>query len=1529
MLEDFEPRILYAADHPAVLAGALVVGAASGDTYATSAAHTATLPTAAPASKAQELVFIDSRVEDHATLAADLQRQMAQGRRLEVVWIGEGDDAISVISQTLARHEGVSAIHLFSHGASGQVQLGAQALDLDQLLLRADEVAAWGEHLAPGADLLIYGCEVAAGSEGEQLIQSLAQLTGVDVAASVDRTGDVAQGGNWQFEERTGTIESALLLSDDAQQQWHGVLATYTVSNTNDSGAGSLREAIINANAATGPHNINFNIPGTGIHTITLSSVLPNITKQVIIDATTDDSFAANGSRPAIVIDGSNLGINNVLNLASGSGGSTIRGLLITNFGKTGTGTGIDIASGSNGNTIAGNYIGSLDTNGNLTAGPTGYAVSIASANNVIGGSTAADRNVFTTNMGSSITGASATGNAIKGNYFGTDATGTVIYTTGSIVNVRIQTGATNNIIGGPAPGEGNVFANTTVNVTSTAVSIDGTSTGNTVQGNRIGVSATGSQLQVDLGIGSAANGTRILDNWIGNAVRGIDVRSVSSGVVIQGNRIGTDLAGTANWGTSGSGILLGNGGAASNVVVGGSSAGQGNIVAYSNQGGGGNLYAGVFVATGGSGNSILGNSIYGTNAGTGAQGILLKNAGVPQIPVLTLAQTDGSGNFTIAGTYSGTANSYYRIELFANTVNGPSGFGEGQTYLGFINVTTNGAGTASFSTTLSASVAAGAFISATATKSNASFNTFTDTSQFAKSIVAISTVQNILVVDTALDTLDGNTTSLATLLASKGADGKISLREAITAINNSPATAQPTQISFNIAGTGIHTISLASLLPAITKPVIIDATTDDSFAANGNQPAIVLNGGGAVQDGLRLYAGSGGSTIRGLVIQNFTGNGIDIASSSGNTIAGNWIGLTAGGSAAAGNSVGVNVSSGSTNNVIGGTSTADRNVISGNKAAGVDILDGCPGNSVLGNYIGTNVAGTSAVANLTYGISVASSNNTIGGTVAGSRNVISGNTQAGVLLKGTDANGNTVAGNYIGLNAAGTAAVSGGSTGITIGGGASGNTIGGSTTAARNVISGNNDFGIYVSSSTTANNTVQGNYIGTNAAGTAAISNGSFGIALDYNPTNTTIVGNLISGNTKATGSSLHRGGIYLSANGATVQGNTIGLDANGNVLTNGGGSNLSGGIVVTGDASTKVLIGGTGPGQGNTIAGNIGNGITVTSIGVTQMLSNSIHGNSKLGIDLNNDGVTPNDPGDADTGPNNLQNLPALTEAVTNASNQLTVKGTLNSEAGSYYRIEFFSSPTGNASGYGEGKTYLGFVNVATDASGNASFTQTLAAAVPAGYVISATATKSDAGYATFSDTSEFSAFIAAKEVNKAPSGSNNTVTTLEDQAYTFSAADFGFNDAGNNPANSLLAVKVTTLPGAGSLTLNGVAVTAGQFVSVTDINTGKLKFTPAADANGAGYASFTFQVQDDGGTTMGGVDLDPTPKTMTVNVTPVQDAFDDSASTTAGQSVIINVLANDAFEGSGVTITGTTQGAKGSVTINGNGTLTYTAQ
>lgn len=131
-----------------------------------------------------------------------------------------------------------------------------------------------------------------------------------------------------------------------------------------------------------------------------------------------------------------------------------------------------------------------------------------------------------------------------------------------------------------------------------------------------------------------------------------------------------------------------------------------------------------------------------------------------------------------------------------------------------------------------------------------------------------------------------------------------------------------------------------------------------------------------------------------------------------------------------------------------------------------------------------------------------------------------------------------------------------------------------------------------------------------------------------------------------------------------------------------------------------------------------------------------------------------------------------------------------------------------------------------------------------------------------------------VTAQPVNHAPSGSDKTIATLEDSAYTVSLADFGFTDAADTPQNNFAAVRIVALPVAGKLTINGVAVTVGQFVTAADIAVGLLRFVPATNGNGAPYASLAFQVRDDGGTANGGVDLDPSPNTITFNVLPVND-------------------------------------------------------
>ena len=543
-------------------------------------------------------------------------------------------------------------------------------------------------------------------------------------------------------------------------------------------------------------------------------------------------------------------------------------------------------------------------------------------------------------------------------------------------------------------------------------------------------------------------------------------------------------------------------------------------------------------------------------------------------------------------------------------------------------------------------------------------------------------------------------------------------------AIQQANATSGADEIHFSIPGSGVHTITpTSSNLPAITEQVTIDGYTQDSDTSDTSDDAkpntlavgnnavlkIELDGTNA-SDGLRIQAAD--STVKGLVINRW-GVGVRISGSgaTGNKVEGNYIGTNPSGTADLGNTQhGVVIEDSASNNTVGGTVAGTRNTISGNDDVGVGITSTAgTGNKLQGNYIGTKANGTEALGNVNYGVVASTNNNTVGGTVAGARNVISGNNGYGVYILGT---GNKVQGNYIGTEANGTAPL-GNNNGVVIDGVAE-NTIGGTTATARNVISGNFTFGIRISFPGAADNKVQGNYIGTDVNGTVIDSDGI--------PNNGDELGN--------------------GLDGVRIQG-----DADDNTI---GGTTAGAGNIISGNG-----VSGTG---GDGVEIRFDNDPTGAAAG-NRILSNSIYDNDALGIDLvyPNDppGVTPNDAGDGDgvnpdgmtpdaaTLPNRLQNFPVITSAklttrrIGGHRRKVTViKGTLNSEADETYNIQFFSSPTADLSGFGEGKRFLGQESVKTTGSGGASFTFITRKKVPRGQVVTATATNQSTG-----DTSEFS--------------------------------------------------------------------------------------------------------------------------------------------------------------------------------------------
>ena len=523
------------------------------------------------------------------------------------------------------------------------------------------------------------------------------------------------------------------------------VAATFTVTNTNDSGAGSLRQAIISANSSAGADQISFNIPGAGTQTITLFSPLPLVTGAVTIDGTTQ---SPGSSTPPIELNGTSAGAG-IKALTIAGGNSTVRGLAINRF----NGTAIELTGGGS-DIVEGNYIGT-NAAGNAGQGNNEVAVLISSGTgHRIGGTTAAARNVLSANTGQGVLVLGPTmSNLVQGNYIGTDATGAIDL--GNLSDgVTMLSGASNVInciVGGTTAGAGNVISGNG----GVGIQFIGIGTNNLVQGNLIGTNASGtgdlgndlSGVAITESTNSAIGGTVAgAGNVIsGNGLEGVRINSATStGNQVRGNKIGTRADGSTSLPNSSDGVLLLN--AASNNSIGGA-AGEGNIIAF-------NLGAGVKVETG-TGNAIQSNSIFSN----GGLGIDLGNTGVTpndlgdgdtgannlqNFPVLTSSNGAAGGGVNVQGTLNSTASSTFTLHFYSNASCDASGNGEGQTFLGSATTTTAANGNATFNVTVAGSASPGQSITATATNSQGNTSEFSACVIYGAADIAITKTRSL-----------------------------------------------------------------------------------------------------------------------------------------------------------------------------------------------------------------------------------------------------------------------------------------------------------------------------------------------------------------------------------------------------------------------------------------------------------------------------------------------------------------------------------------------------------------------------------------------------------------------------------------------------------------------------------------------------------------------------------------------------------------------------------------------------------------
>jgi IPT/TIG domain/S-layer homology domain len=511
---------------------------------------------------------------------------------------------------------------------------------------------------------------------------------------------------------------------------------------------------------------------------------------------------------------------------------------------------------------------------------------------------------------------------------------------------------------------------------------------------------------------------------------------------------------------------------------------------------------------------------------------------------------------------------------------------------------------------------------------------------------------------------------------------GAGSLRQAIIDANGAGGA---DTIAFNIAGSGVHTITLATALPAVTGALTIDGYTQSGASANthpvgqGLNTVLRIEIDAAATTGACLTVSASNTTIKGLAIH---GCEIGIALSndafSNNRIEGCFLGTNVAGSARIDQDPNVQVEiAGQTGAIVGGATPAARNLINGCET-GVHIVNlGSPaGHTIAGNLIGLTAAGGAVLAPACGSITSAAISVSGGTGAVISDNAIAG-VETGISVFGS---GHTMTGNFLGTNAGGTVELGIGQNGIyTIG---SGHTIGGTGAGDGNIVAGVTSTGAPAISLGGSNNVVQGNFIGTDPTGTLDLGN------------------------------------------------NTTGITTSGSDHT----------------------IGGLGAGEANTIAFNgsiAGAGILVSGQHITvrgnRIYENQSQSGNGLGIDLGSYDVLVNDPGDGDSGANGFQNYPILLSAGPAApqGSGTHITGVLNSTPSTTFDLDFYSNPAcaNRPQEFVEGQEYIGSKQVTTNGSGDASFDVTLPANVEPGARITATATDPDGNTSEFSQRIVFS--------------------------------------------------------------------------------------------------------------------------------------------------------------------------------------------
>ena len=463
------------------------------DPFTTSLDLLSALSAVSAPSDRKEIVFIDTRVKDYQTLMEGIEPQA------EVILLDSTRDGIEQIAESLHGRSNIDGLHLIAEGNAAELHLGTTFLTKDAISGQyANLFTQIGQSLSASADLLIYGCNFGEGQAGLDAMDTLAKLTGADIAASTDRTGHVSEFANWELEASTGFIETSIAVSEATQAAWEGALATYTVTTTTDGGAGSLRQAILDANANSGTDTITF--VGSGTYLLTITGAGEDAAATGDLDITEDLILIGNGAGNT-VID------------ASGFGGTPDRVFQIKGTNITATMSGITIQGGDQTNsggifvdntttlnlsdaTLTGNHItagtGANGTGGAIhvhgTANLTDVLLSGNTAN--IGGGGISFHNTGT----GSLTNVTISGNSTAGNG-------------GGIWNDSNITVTNSTISGNSANLGGGIYNEGTIDISNTTVSGNMADTGAGIYNDMLATDLTLTNVTVSGNIATSAGG--------------------------------------------------------------------------------------------------------------------------------------------------------------------------------------------------------------------------------------------------------------------------------------------------------------------------------------------------------------------------------------------------------------------------------------------------------------------------------------------------------------------------------------------------------------------------------------------------------------------------------------------------------------------------------------------------------------------------------------------------------------------------------------------------------------------------------------------------------------------------------------------------------------------------------------------------------------------------------------------------------------------------------------------------------------